>query len=218
MFLANRKLKLIFLPFLYAILGCIIGIINGFILCRSKNQIFIVAAALAAIYISVPYSLSKRRTLYLAIMQACIICYSKLSRNNRISPILVVWIVCLSRCCIEMVTRYDNMKEASGQSTNSVKNLKNTLGRWRWSDHNINFRYFIFIGTFRSRFLLLHFNILFFFSGCFLNHSLCLQRCCLIINSLSLSYITSPADIKISRNTPEDHSKHKSYQTTPECM
>lgn len=89
-FIVNRKWKLIWLPFLYAILGGIVGVVYGSTFCSRFRYCSLVAAALAAIYISVPYSLSKRRTFYLSIMQACIICYCKLSRNNRISSILVV--------------------------------------------------------------------------------------------------------------------------------
>ena len=129
MFLANRKLKLIFLPFLYALFGCISGLVNGFILCRFQSPIIIVAAALAAIYISVPYSLSKRRTLYLAIMQACIICYSKLSRNNRISPILVVCVVC-------WITWRGIFFSNTQRNTSQHKSSKDTLGRWGRSNHN----------------------------------------------------------------------------------
>lgn len=89
-FIVNRKWKLIWLPFLYAILGGVVGVVYGSTLCTPFYVFSCAAAALAAIYISVPYSLSKRRTFYLSIMQACIICYCKLSRNNRISSILVV--------------------------------------------------------------------------------------------------------------------------------
>ena len=49
-----------------------------------------IAATLAAVYISVPYSLSKRRAMYMAGMQALFICYCRLSRNNRVKPFLVV--------------------------------------------------------------------------------------------------------------------------------
>ena len=49
-----------------------------------------VAAVLAGVYISVPYSLTKIRAFCLAFTQALVICYMKLSRNNRLSPIFVV--------------------------------------------------------------------------------------------------------------------------------
>lgn len=89
MFLVNRKWKYIFLPFLYAIFGAVIGIIDGSVLCKIYCSIKYLAATLAAVYISVPYSLSKRRTAYMACMQALLICYTKLSRNNRVLPIFV---------------------------------------------------------------------------------------------------------------------------------
>lgn len=89
MFLVNRKWKYIFLPFLYAIFGAVIGIIDGCVLCKICCFIKYLAATLAAVYISVPYSLSKRRTAYMACMQALLICYTKLSRNNRVLPIFV---------------------------------------------------------------------------------------------------------------------------------
>ena len=79
-FLLNRNIRLIFLPFLYAFFGAFTGFIDGSIM----------SATLAAVYISVPYSLSKRRAMYMAGMQALFICYCRLSRNNRVKPFLVV--------------------------------------------------------------------------------------------------------------------------------
>lgn len=89
MFVVNRRWKYIFLPFLYALFGAVIGIIDGCLLCIYLTFLLYLAATLAALYISVPYSLSKRRTIYLACIQACLICYSKMSRNNRVLPIFV---------------------------------------------------------------------------------------------------------------------------------
>ena len=54
------------------------------------STISFVAAVLAGVYISVPYSLTKIRAFCLAFIQALVICYMKLSRNNRLSPIFVV--------------------------------------------------------------------------------------------------------------------------------
>ena len=54
------------------------------------STISFVAAVLAGVYISVPYSLTKIRAFCLAFTQALVICYMKLSRNNRLSPIFVV--------------------------------------------------------------------------------------------------------------------------------
>ena len=39
MFIASRNIKLIFLPFLYAIFGCITGIVNSAILCMNQLDI-----------------------------------------------------------------------------------------------------------------------------------------------------------------------------------
>ena len=55
-----------------------------------SSTISFVVAVLAGVYISVPYSLTKIRAFCLAFTQALVICYMKLSRNNRLSPIFVV--------------------------------------------------------------------------------------------------------------------------------
>ena len=54
------------------------------------STISFVVAVLAGVYISVPYSLTKNRVFCIAFIQALVICYMKLSRNNRLSPIFVV--------------------------------------------------------------------------------------------------------------------------------
>ena len=90
MFIVNRKWKFFYLPFLYAIFGAIIGCFYGYTLCMSSWMESCVAAVLAGVYISVPYSLTKRRAFYMACIQALVVCYMKLSRNNRLSPFFVV--------------------------------------------------------------------------------------------------------------------------------
>ncbi|KAK8791152.1 hypothetical protein WA158_005783 [Blastocystis sp. Blastoise] len=71
----SRNWKLIWLPFAYCIFGFLATFIDAAIL----------SATLAALYISIPYSLSNQLVFSLAICHAVILCYLQLGRDKRLS-------------------------------------------------------------------------------------------------------------------------------------